>query len=285
MSAETCDPVETHRAILLRHGGDHDEHAEPEDDEHEEQRRQLRHRGFPGRVIGQTAHVADTEDERAAGLLGRLPKSVRDPTVTLVKQLLPKIAKVRRPRDLRKLANDKALVQALGRDFLPIIDAAILTAATNALPLRSRWSTHLSASVTGAAGPVIANAAELAALLGGPETLVVSAPTAITVQVAATVWETYVEFSLIAQKLREAGITDVEEVRLALVRSLVPDANDFTKKVLLRGGERLAIRLLTRSAAEWVPIAGPVFGVVRANVDVHRAHRAAESIIRDRARR
>lgn len=47
------------------------------------------------------------------------------------------------------------------------------------------------------------------------------------------------------------------------------------------GVERLAVRLLTRSAAEWVPIAGPVFGVVRANLDVHRADRAAESTIRD----
>lgn len=225
--------------------------------------------------------MPDRDEERAAGLLGRLPKSVRDPTITLVRQLLPKLVKVRRPRDLRKLASDKELVQALGRDFLPIIDAAILTAATSSLPLQSRWSTHLSATVTGAAGPMIANAAELAAIFGGPESLVVTAPTAITVQVAATVWETYVEFSLIAQKLRRAGVTDVDQVRLALVRSLVPDANDFTKKVLIRGGERLAVRLLTRSAAEWVPIAGPVFGVVRANVDVHRAHRAAESIIRD----
>lgn len=220
-------------------------------------------------------------DARVASLLNRLPKSVRDPTVTLVRQLLPKLVTVRRLRDLRKLAKDRALIEALGRDFLPIIDAAISSAATTALPIQSRWSTHLSATVTGAAGPVVANAAELGAIFGGPQTLVVTAPTALAVQVVAIVWETYVEFSLIAQKLRRAGVTDVDHVRLALVRSLVPDATDFTKKVLIRGGERLAVRLLTRSAAEWVPIAGPVFGVVRANVDVHRAHRAAESILRD----
>lgn len=233
------------------------------------------------RPIGQTAGVPHSDEQRAAGLLNRLPKSVRDPTITLVRHLLPKLVEVRRPSDLRKVAKDRALIEALGRDFLPIIDAAIKSAATTALPIQSRWSTHLSATVTGAAGPVIANAAELAAIFGGPGTLIVTAPTALTVQVAATVWETYVEFSLIAQKLRRAGVTDVDLVRLALVRSLVPDANDFTKKVLIRGGERLAVRLLTRSAAQWVPIAGPVFGVVRANIDVHRAHRAADSILRD----
>jgi hypothetical protein len=223
--------------------------------------------------------------DRATRVLDRLPKTVRDPTVTLVKQLLPKLAKVRRPSDLRRLAKDRALVEALGRDFLPIIDAAVRTASTAALPLESRWSTHLSATVTGAAGPVVANAAELAALFGGPETLVVTAPTALTVQVAATVWETYVEMSLIARKLRSAGVTDIESIELALVRSLVPDADDFTKRVLIRGGERLAMRLLTRSAAEWVPIAGPVFGVIRANIDVHRAHKAADSVLRELGKR
>src|SRR4051812_44631976 len=207
-------------------------------------------RECPGSRSVKLQAMAATDGERATRILNRLPASVRAPTITLVEQLIPKLVKVRRPRDLRKLANDKELVQALGRDFLPILDAAMRSASSPTLPIQSRWSTHLSATVTGAAGPVIANAAELGALLGGPETLVVTAPTAITVQVAATVWEAYVELSLVAQKLKRAGITDPDQVRLALARTLVPDANDFTKKVLLRGGERLAVRLLTRSAAE-----------------------------------
>ena len=40
------------------------------------------------------------DQQRAAGILDRLPATVLDPAITLVKQVLPKLAKVRRPRDL-----------------------------------------------------------------------------------------------------------------------------------------------------------------------------------------
>src|SRR5688572_14583961 len=69
--------------------------------------------------------VVDTDEQRAAGILGRLPPSLRALTITLVRQLAPRLIKVRRPSDLRKLARDPALIRALARDFLPVIDGVI----------------------------------------------------------------------------------------------------------------------------------------------------------------
>jgi len=214
-------------------------------------------------------------------LLDRLPQGLREPTVALLRAIAPQLRKVRRPKDLRRLARDPLVLAAVAKDLVPVLEATIDRASTVALPVHQRWSSHLSATVSGAAGPAVANAAELAAIFGGPPTLGVTAPTAFATSAVGVVWESYVELSLIAQKLRRAGIEDPELIRMALLRTYVPDATDFTKAVLVRGAERLAIRMLGRIAAAWVPVAGPVFGAVRSNIDVHRAHKAADEIIRE----
>ena len=216
-------------------------------------------------------------------LLDRLPPSVREPTVALLKAVGPQLVKVRRPRDLRRMAKDPVVLAAIAKDLVPVLEAAIAKASVMTLPVHHRWSSHLSATVSGATGPVVANAAEVAAVFGGPPSLGVTAPTAFATTAAAVVWESYVELCVVAQKLRRAGIDDPEVIRVALLRTYVPDATDFTKTVLVRGAERLAIRLLTRISAAWLPLAGPVFGAVRSNIDVHRAHQAAEQVIRERA--
>ena len=225
-------------------------------------------------------------DRRLAAMkaqFSNLPEPIRASVKTLVKVAGPKLIKVRKPRDLKKLMKDPTLIKALGRDLEPVINTIIDAAAKAPAPISGRVTTHISATVTGAGGAAVANWAELGALFGGPETLALTAPTAFGIQAAATAWETYVEFSVIVNKLRAAGINDPERLRLAAIRTLVPDATDVTKLVVVRGGERLAVRLLTRTAAGWVPLAGPIFGVVRANIDLHRAHVAAESVIREAA--
>ena len=222
-----------------------------------------------------------SEPERARSLLERLPPSVREPTAALLKAVAPQLLKVRRPRDLRRLAKDPVVLAAVAKDLVPVLEAAISKASVVTLPVHHRWSSHLSATVSGAAGPVAANAAEIAAVLGGPPTLGVTAPTAFATTAVAVVWESYVELCVIAQKLRRAGIDDPEVIRIALLRTYVPDATDFTKTVVVRAAERLAVRLLTRISSAWLPLAGPVFGAVRSNIDVHRAHKAAEQVIQE----
>jgi hypothetical protein len=219
---------------------------------------------------------------RAWQRLGELPLPIRETAVAFLRVAGPRLRKVRRPRDLRALAHDAEVVEALGGQLVPVLEELIKTASTAPLPMRRRWSTHASATVTGAVGPALATSAELVALFGGPESLAVTAPTAFAAQTAASVWELYVTFSLIVRKLRRAGVQDPRLVRLALMRTLVPDAGDVTKAVLVRGGERIAVRLLSRGTSAWIPLAGPVFGAVDANIDVHRAHRAVESVLRDR---
>jgi len=221
---------------------------------------------------------------RASQRLAALPGPVRDTAVAFVRVAGPRLRKVRRPRDLRALARDREGIEVLGRELVPVRERLVETASVAPLPMYRRWSTHASATVTGAVGPAVANWAEIVALFGGPESLAVTAPSAFAIQTASSVWELYVTFSLIVRRLEREGINDVPSIRLALVRTVVPDAHDVTKAVLVRGGERIAVRLLTRSASAWLPLAGPIFGAVDANVDVHRAHRAAESVVRERTR-
>ena len=224
------------------------------------------------------AEIEPVADDRP-GLLDRLPSQVREPTAALLKAIGPQLLKVRRPKDLRRLAKDPVVLAAIAKDLVPVLEGAIAKASVVTIPVHQRWSSHLSATVSGAAGPVAANAAEIAAIFGGPPTLGVTAPAAFGTTAVAVVWEAYVELCVVAQKLRRAGIDDPEVIRLALLRTYVPDATDFTKTVLVRGAERLAIRLLTRISSAWLPLAGPVFGAVRSNIDVHRAHKAAQQVI------
>jgi hypothetical protein len=202
--------------------------------------------------------------------------SARDLVKTFTRVALPKLAKARRPKDLKALMRDPKLIEALGRDLIPLIDAA----QRFALPVQSRALGHVSATITGAAGPLAANAAE-GLLLAGPETAAITAPTALAVQISAATWETYVEFSTIVQKLRAAGIEDASKIELAIVRMVVPDAIDVTKGVITRATERLAQRMLARAATGWLPIAGPFVGSIESNFDLHRAHTAADSVIRE----
>lgn len=203
--------------------------------------------------------------------------AVRDLVGTFTKVALPKLAKARRPKDLKALVRDPKLIEALGRDLLPLIEAA----SRYTLPVKSRVVGHVSATITGAAGPLAANAAE-GLLLAGPETAAITAPTAVAVQFSAATWEMYVEFSTIVQKLRDAGIDDAETIELAIVRMVLPDTTDVTKKVVTRAAERMAERMLARAASGWLPIAGPFVGSIASNFDLHRAHKAAESVIRER---
>jgi hypothetical protein len=206
-----------------------------------------------------------------------VPAPARDLLKTFTKVALPKLAKARRPKDLKALVRDPKLIEALGRDLLPIIEEA----ARYALPVKNRALGHVSATVSGAVGPLAANVAE-GLLLAGPETVALSAPSAVAVQLTAAVWELYVEFSTIVRKLRAAGIDDPELVQLAIVRTVLPDANAATKNLVTRAAERLAERMLKRAAAGWLPIAGPFVGAIGSNFDLARAHRAAESVIRER---
>jgi hypothetical protein len=226
--------------------------------------------------------MSDVRDAPPPRLLDRLPAQLKEPTIALLRAVGPRLLAVRRPKDLRRLAKDPIVLAAIAKDLAPVLEAAITRASVVTIPVHHRVTSHLSATVSGAAGPVAANAAELAVLFGGPPTLGVTAPTAFATSAVAVVWESYVELSVIAQKLRRAGIDDPEQIRLALLRTYVPGATDLTKAVLVRGAERLAVRLLTRISAAWLPVAGPVFGAVRSNIDVHRAHKAAEAVIAER---
>ena len=219
------------------------------------------------------------EEATAGSAWQQLPKQARDVLVTVTKTALPRLAKARRPKDLKALARDPALIEALGRDLAPVLETAI----RYALPVRGRLPTHVSATVTGAAGPLAANVAE-GLLLAGPQAAAIGAPTAVTIQFSAAVLETYVEFSTIVQKLRGAGIDDRDDVMLAIMRTLVPDATSATKTVVTRGLQRLAQRMVLRAARGWLPLAGPILGSVSSNFDMHRAHRAAEGVIRERRR-
>jgi hypothetical protein len=206
-----------------------------------------------------------------------VPAPVRDLVSTFTKVALPKLAKARRPKDLKALLRDPKLIEALGRDLLPLIDAA----SRYTLPVKSRALGHVSATITGAAGPLAANAAE-GLLLAGPETAAITAPTALAVQITAAAWETYVEFSTIVHKLRAAGIEDPEKIELAIVRMVLPGTTDVTKGIVTRAAERFAERMLARAAAGWLPVAGPFVGSVASNFDLVRAHRAADSVIREK---
>ncbi|HVT78779.1 MAG TPA: hypothetical protein VHD87_17190 [Acidimicrobiales bacterium] len=203
--------------------------------------------------------------------------AVRDLIGTFTKVALPKLARARRPKDLKALARDPKLIEALGRDLIPLIDAA----SRYTLPVKSRVVGHVSATITGAAGPLAANAAE-GLLLAGPETVAITAPTALAVQVTAAVWETYVEFSTIVHKLRAAGIDDADSVQLAIMRMVLPEADEVSTAMVTRAAERLAARMLREAAAGWLPVAGPFVGSIASNFDLHRAHRAADSVIRQR---
>jgi hypothetical protein len=207
----------------------------------------------------------------------RVPEPVRDLVNTFTKVALPKLAKARRPKDLKKLVRDPQIIEALGRDLIPLIDAA----ARYTLPVKSRVLGHVSATISGAAGPLAANAAE-ASLVAGPEAAVITAPAALAIQITAAVWEMYVEFSTIVHKLRAAGIDDPESIELAIVRIVVPDANDVTKGMVTRAAEALARRMLREAAEGWLPVAGPFVGAVTSNYDLRRAHLAAESVIRQK---
>jgi hypothetical protein len=215
-------------------------------------------------------------DSAGSGRGFTIPPEVRQLVNTFTKVALPRLSKARRPKDLKALARDPELIAALARELTPIIEGAM----RYSLPMKGRVSTHLSATVTGAVGPAAANLAE-GLVVAGPETLALSAPTALGVQFAAATWETYVEFSTIVQKLREAGITDADSVQLAIVRMVMPDAQGVTKTMVVKATERLVERMLARAATGWIPIAGPVLGSVGSNFDMHRAHRAAESVIRE----
>jgi hypothetical protein len=216
--------------------------------------------------------VVNTERLRARVAV---PPPVRDLLGTFTRVALPKLARARRPKDLKALVRDPKLIEALGRDLLPLIEGA----ARYALPVKSRAVGHISATLTGAAGPLAANAAE-GLLLAGPETAAITAPAAVAVQITAAAWEMYVELSTIVQKLRAAGIEDPELVELAILRMVLPGTTDVTKGMATHAAERFAERLLTRAAVGWLPIAGPFVGSIASNFDLHRAHRAAESVMR-----
>ena len=225
--------------------------------------------------------LRDEEFQRTAG---KLDPGTRLLVTAFLKMALPRLVRVRRPRDLRRWTKDAVVLAATHSYLVPAIDGLMESAARGALPIRGRVPSHLSATVTGVAGPVAANLAELQVLAatilsgpGGAPVAAVSAPTAAAVGVAAQMAELYAQTSVAARILAGHGITDPVALRTVMARALVPGGSEMAVRV----ATRLATRMITRLAVQWLPVVSIARGLVVSNVDMHRIHQAARNVARE----
>ena len=253
------------------------------------------HRADEPRTAGEQALATSEveviiESRRVRQILRGLTPEYRELTVDFLRATLPKLRGVRRLRDIKALRDDPEILGALERTLVPLLQKAVAKSSKGALPLRRRTISHLAVSSTGIAGPVAANLAELQVLFtsvaGTPATgaasATISVPAAMTVGFVAELIELYVQLSVATAKLRHAGIEDEAVTTAVMLRAFAPSATGAGAQALTKAAERLAVRLLERSAADWVPGISVATGLVWSNLDLHRLHRACDDAIRER---
>ncbi len=223
-------------------------------------------------------------DEGFQRTAGKLDPDTRSLVTAFLKLALPRLVRVRRPRDLRRWTKDAVVLAATQSYLVPAIDGLMESAARGALPIGGRVPSHLSATVTGVAGPVAANLAELQVLAatmftgpGGAPVAAVSAPTAAAIGMAAQMAELYAQTSVAAKLLARHGITDPAALRTVMARALAPGGSEIATRV----ATRLATRMVTRLAVQWLPVVSIARGLVVSNLDMHRIHQAARDVARE----
>jgi hypothetical protein len=151
--------------------------------------------------------------------LNRLAPEYRQQTSELLRAVVPKLTGVRRPADLETLLRDDDLLAMLEANLYPVVERAIESANRRVLPLRRRYSSHFVVTLTGLAGPAAANATEVQGLIAmlfppaGAADLAVNVPAAVLIGLGSQLVEFYVELSVVATRLRDAGISDTAIVR------------------------------------------------------------------------
>ena len=230
---------------------------------------------------GNDAVVVALGDEGFQRTAGKLDPDTRSLVTAFLKLALPRLVRVRRPRDLRRWTKDAVVLAATQSYLVPAIDGLMESAARGALPIGGRVPSHLSATVTGVAGPLAANLAELQVLAatlfsgpGGAPVAAVSAPTAAAIGMAAQMAELYAQTSVAAKLLARHGITDPTALRTVMARALAPGGSEIATRV----ATRLATRMVTRLAVQWLPVVSIARGLVVSNLDMHRIHQAARDV-------
>jgi hypothetical protein len=204
-----------------------------------------------------------------------------------LRALLPKLKGVRKPADLRGIFQDGDLLRLLETQLYPIVERAIESANRGVLPLRRRYSSHIAVTLTGLAGPAAANATEVQGLIAmafppvGAADLAVSVPVAVLIGFGSQLVEFYVELSVVATRLRDAGISDSATIRQVLLRAVAPGARDVTEMTMHRLVRGLAVRILARAAADWLPVVPLASGVYLSNRAMHRVHNAIDDALKD----
>ncbi len=219
--------------------------------------------------------------------LNRLAPEYRQLTLELLSALLPKLKGVRRPSDLKALFRDGDLLTLLEARLYPIVERAIESANRGVLPLRRRYSSHFVVTLTGLAGPAAANATELQGLMAmafppvGAADLAVSVPVAVLIGFGSQLVEFYVELSVVATRLRDAGITDSAVIRRVLLAAVAPGTRDISEMTMHRLVRGLALRMLARAAADWLPVVPLASGVYLSNRAMRAVHRAIDDVLQE----
>jgi hypothetical protein len=219
--------------------------------------------------------------------LNRLAPEYRQLTLEFLRALLPKLKGVRRPGDLRALFRDGDLLSILETQLYPIVERAMESANRGVLPLRRRYSSHLIATLTGLAGPAAANVTEVQGLIAmafppvGAADLAVSVPVAVLIGFSSQLVEFYVELSVVTTRLRDAGIADPAITRQVLLAAIAPGARNISEMTMHRLVRGLAVRILARAAADWLPVVPLASGVYLSNRAMHRVHNAVDDVLRE----
>ena len=236
--------------------------------------------------------VGPTTDEiltnrRLRRRLNRLAPEYRQLTLELLRAVVPKLKGVRRPADLKALFRDNDLLALLEAQLYPVVERAIESANRGVLPLRRRYSSHFVVTLTGLAGPAAANVTEVQGLIAmafppvGAADLAVSVPAAVLIGFGSQLVEFYVELSVVATRLRDAGISDPTITRQVMLAALAPGARDVTKMTMHRLVRGLAVRILARAAADWLPVVPLASGVYLSNRAMHRVHKAVDDVMQE----
>jgi hypothetical protein len=214
--------------------------------------------------------------------LNRLTPEYRQLTLELLRAVVPKLKGVRRPADLKTVFRDGDLLALLEAQLYPVVERAIESANRGVLPLRRRYSSHFVVTLTGLAGPAAANATEVQGLIAmafppvGAADLAFSIPAAVLIGFASQLVEFYVEISVVATRLRGAGVSDSAIIRRVLLAAVAPGMRDVPELTMHRLVRGLAIRILARAAADWLPVVPLASGVYLSNRAMHRVHRAVD---------